>query len=167
MREMTKENLKNAFAGESQAHMKYLAFAQQAEREGKTNTARLFKAIAFAEQVHAINHLKALGQVVKTADNLQAAINGENFEVDEMYPAYDAVAELQEEKNAKKSFYYAIEAEKIHSVMYSEASEKVLKGEDISDEAIFVCPVCGHTIKKEAPEKCPICNLPKDKYVKF
>jgi rubrerythrin len=100
MKKMTETNLWAAFAGESQAHMKYLVFAKKAEDEGKPNVARLFRAISFAEQVHAANHLKTLDEVGNTTENLQAAIDGENFEVDEMYPAYDAVAKLQEEKGA-------------------------------------------------------------------
>ena len=105
-------------AGESQAHIKYLAFAAQAEKEGKPNIARLFEAIAYAEQVHATNHLKELGGIGDTVANLEAAIGGETFEVDEMYAAYLAVAELQGEKGAKRSMTYAIEAEKIHADMY-------------------------------------------------
>ena len=104
MKKMTEENLKAAFAGESQAHMKYLVFADKAEQEGKLNTARLFKAIAYAEQVHATNHLKALGNVKSTSENLDTAIGGETFEVEEMYPAYNAVAELQNEKGAKRAW---------------------------------------------------------------
>jgi len=164
---MTEKNLKDAFAGESQAHMKYLAFSKKAESEGKSNIARLFKAISFAEQVHATNHLKALGDLGDTSENLQSAIDGENFEVEEMYPAYDAVAKLQTEKEAIRSIHYAIEAEKIHSAMYSEAREFVKQGKDIEMNDIYICPVCGYTVSGDVPDNCPVCGVSKDKFVKF
>lgn len=167
MKTMTKENLKAAFAGESQAHMKYLIFADTADKEDKPNIARLFRAIAYAEQVHATNHFKALQELNGTPDNLQVAINGENFEVDEMYPAYDAVAKLQDEKTAEKSIHYAIEAEKIHASLYEEARKLALNDSDISGEDIYICPVCGYTVKGAAPDKCPVCGISKDKFVKF
>ncbi|MBU0511185.1 MAG: rubrerythrin family protein [Chloroflexi bacterium] len=167
MKKMTEANLKAAFAGESQAHIKYLAFADKAEKEGFLEAARLFEAIAYAEQVHAINHLKVLGGVGKTVENLQAAIEGENYENTEMYPAFDAVAKLQEEKKAIRSFHYAKEAEIIHEEMYSDAKAKVEAGEDIESAPVYVCPVCGHTAIGEAPDKCPICGLPKEKYKEF
>jgi rubrerythrin len=121
MKAMTKENLKAALAGESQAHIKYLAFSAKAEREGKPNIARLFHAIAYAEQVHAVNHFRELGGIGDTVANLQSAIEGEDFEVDEMYAAYLEVAEAQGERGAKRSMTYALEAEKIHSKMYGDA----------------------------------------------
>jgi len=167
MRPMTKENLSNAFAGESQAHMRYLIFADKAEKEGKPNIARLFKAIAYAERVHATNHFNALQQLSGTPDNLQVAIDGETFEVDEMYPAYDAVAKLQEENDAIKSIYYALEAEKGHAELYTAAKEMADQDKDIDDESVYVCPVCGYTVKGEAPEKCPVCKVPKEKFSKF
>ncbi|HSR31748.1 MAG TPA: rubrerythrin family protein [Anaerolineae bacterium] len=167
MKEMTKENLKAAFAGESQAHMKYLAFAAQAEKEGKPNIARLFKAIAHAERVHAINHLKELGAVGDTVDNLGAAITGENFEVDEMYAAYLEVAGLQGEKGAKRSMLYAIEAEKIHASMYDDAKQQAKAGADLEVDEIYVCPVCGFTHIGEPPDRCPVCNAKKEKFTTF
>jgi len=167
MRKMTEANLKDAFAGESQAHMKYLAFAARAEKDGYPEVARLFKAIAYAEQVHAINHLGVLAGIGDTVANLAAASDGENFENTEMYPAYDAVAELQQEKGARRSIRFAMEAEKIHEVMYDEASQAVKAGKDIESAAVYVCPVCGHTASGEAPHKCPICGLPGDKYHQF
>ncbi len=167
MREMTKKNLQDAFAGESQAHMRYLIFADQAEAEGKPNVARLFRAIAFAEQVHATNHLKALGDVGETAENLQEAINGENFEVEEMYPAYDAVAKLQEEKAAQRSIHFAISAEKLHAGLYGNARELVLNGQDFDDDSIHVCSVCGYTGLGDAPERCPVCSAPRDQFKLF
>jgi rubrerythrin len=167
MKEMTKENLKTAFAGESQAHMKYLAFSAQAQKEGKPNIARLFHAIAYAEQVHATNHLKELGSIGDTVANLQAAIEGENFEVEEMYAAYLEVADLQGEKGAERSMNYAVEAEKIHADMYSDAKEKAQAGEDIDIDDVYVCPVCGYTHIGEPPDRCPVCNAKKEKFKTF
>jgi len=167
MREMTKANLEAAFAGESQAHMKYAIFADKAEREGYPEIARLFRAISYAERVHATNHLRKLSGIGDTATNLEVASGGENYENTEMYPAFDAVAKLQKEKDAIRSFYYALEAEKIHEVMYTEARESVIAGNDIETDPVFVCPVCGHTAIGEAPDKCPVCGLPKDKYHQF
>ncbi len=155
---MTEEFLRAAFAGESQAHMKYLAFADKADREGKPNIANLFRAIAYAEQVHATNHLKVLGGIATTGDNLVAAKQGEDFEIEEMYPAYLAVAELQEEKAAQRSMGYAEEAEKGHSVLYAAAKMAVEAGEDLAEAKVWVCPVCGWTTTDELPEKCPVCD---------
>jgi rubrerythrin len=167
MRKMTEANLKAAFAGESQAFMKYTAFADKAQREGFPEAARLFTAIAYAERVHAINHLKQLGGISDTATNLGEAIGGENYENTEMYPAFEAVAKLQEEKGALRSIFYALEAEKIHEVMYGEAQETVKTGSDIKAQKVFVCSVCGHTIFGDAPDRCPICKAVKAKYKEF
>lgn len=167
MRAMTETNLKDAFAGESQAHMKYLAFADKAEKEGFEKVALLFRAISFAEQVHAHNHLKQLDGIGDTAANLETAMAGENFEVEEMYPAYAVVAELQKEKGAGKSIHFALEAEKIHEEMYREALEAVKAGKDIDPTSVYVCPVCGHTHFGKPEKNCPICNVPAKKYVAF
>lgn len=167
MKQMTERNLRDAYSGESQAHMRYLIFADKAEEEGKSNVARLFRAIAFAEQVHATNHLKALGDLGGSVDNLEAAINGENFEVEEMYPAYDAVAKLQGEKEAIRSIHYAIEAEKIHAAKYTEAKQAVKEGKDATIGDIYICPVCGYTAEGEIPDACPVCSVQKEKFVKF
>jgi rubrerythrin len=167
MRKMTEEFLRTAYAGESQAHMKYLIFADKAQAEGKNNLARLFRAIAYAEQVHATNHFKALGDLGDSPENLDSAIHGENFEVEEMYPAYDAVAKLQEEKVAIRSIHYAIEAEKIHSAMYTEARQVALEGKDLNIGEITICPVCGFTVEGEAPDTCPVCNAQKSKFKHF
>ena len=167
MKKMTEKALNEAFAGESMAHMKYLAFSEIAEKDGYPHIANLFRAIAYAEQVHATNHAKVLGLLKKTAENLQAGIDGENFEVEEMYPAYDAIAELQGEKRAKRSIFYALEAEKIHADMYQSALEKITGNEDIDVEEVYICPVCGHTHYGKPSEKCPICNLSPEKYRKF
>ena len=167
MKEMTKKSLSEAFAGESMAHMKYLIFSEIAEKEGLKNVARLFKAIAYAEFVHAKNHARNLGYIGKTEDNIQTGIDGETFEIEEMYPAYDAIAKLQEEKGAQLSIHYAIEAEKIHAELYKKAKEEVSKGKDIEIPEVYICPVCGYTHIGEPPDKCPICNVKKEEFVKF
>ncbi len=167
MHQMTKENLKAAFAGESQAHMKYQIFADKAEEEGFNNIARLFRAIAYAERVHASNHLNALNGINLTRDNLDAAIGGERFEVNEMYPAYKAVADFQDEKKAQQSIHYALEAEKIHEALYAEAKEAAKSGKDIDIKDVYICPVCGHTVVGKVPERCPICGVLGEKFKKF
>lgn len=167
MRKMTEKDLQEAFGGESMAHMKYLAFSNIAEKEGYSNVSRLFNAIAYAEQVHATNHAKNLGILKKTADNLDAAIEGETYEVEEMYPAFDAVAKLQGEKGAQRSIHYALEAEKIHAELYKKAKEEVQKGKDIEIAEVYICLVCGYTHIGEPPERCPVCNAPRDKFKKF
>ncbi|SQD93245.1 Rubrerythrin-2 [Candidatus Bipolaricaulis anaerobius] len=167
MRKMTEQNLRDAFAGESQAHMRYLIFADVAEREGKPNIARLFRAIAYAEQVHAQNHYRELGMIRGSADNLTVAIDGETYEVEEMYPAYNAVAELQGEKGAVRSTHYALEAEKIHAQMYKGAQEAAQAGKDIQLKTVYICPICGYTAEGEAPARCPVCQAPREKFRAF
>lgn len=167
MHKMTKSNLEAAFAGESQAHMKYLIFADKAEQEEFANVARLFRAISFAEQVHATNHLKALGNVGGTADNLQAAIGGETYEVEEMYPAFIAVSELQEENTAARAEKWALEAERVHAGMYEQARQAVLAGKDAQVGAVHICSVCGWTVEGDAPDRCPICGAVREKFVRF
>jgi rubrerythrin len=167
MRKMTEDNLKAAFAGESQAHLRYLIFADKAEKEGRPNIARLFKAIAYAEQVHATNHYNALAMVRSSGENLQIAIDGETFEVEEMYPAYLAVAEIQKEGGAQRSFHGALEAEKIHAGLYHRARQAVDRGEDLALGDVYICEVCGYTGEGEAPQRCPICNAPRDKFKIF
>lgn len=167
MKAMTKEFLAAAFAGESQAHMKYLAFADQADKEGKPRIATLFRAIAAAERVHATAHLKVLGKVGSTADNLAAAKDGEDFEVAEMYPAYKAVAALQGEKHAERSIVYAEEAEKIHSQLYAAARAALDAGEDLAEARIWVCPGCGFTVLGDPPDACPVCGALKKVFKEF
>jgi rubrerythrin len=167
MKDMTKENLGSAFAGESQAHMKYAAFSAQAEKEGKPNIGRLFTAISAAEKIHATRHLKALGKVADTVTNLEAAIAGETFEVDEMYAAYLVVAEAQGEKAAIGTMDHAREAEKVHAVLYSAAKEAAVAGTDIASEAIYLCPVCGFVHIGEPEDRCPICSTKKEKFQVF
>jgi len=167
MREMTEGNLKAAFGGESQANMKYLAFAEKAEKEGFGNVARLFRAVAFAEQAHAVNHLRIVGGLGSTSDNLETAIDGETFEVDEMYPAYIAVAEEQGEKQAERSMNWALEAEKIHAEMYAAAKKAVDGGSDVDIGTLWICGMCGYTVEGEPPDKCPICGSPRERFKSF
>lgn len=167
MRKMTEENLKSAFAGESQAHTRYLIFARKAEEEGYPNVARLFRAIAYAEQVHATNHYSVLGMIRGSPDNLQVAIDGETYEVDEMYPAYNAVAKLQEEKGAQRTTNWALQTERVHIGMYQKAKQAVEKGKDVELGPIYICDVCGYTVEGEAPSRCPVCGASKEKFRKF
>ena len=167
MKEMTKESLKAALAGESQANIKYLAFAAEAAKAGRPNIARLFQAIAYAEQVHATNHLRELGGIGDTVANLQAAIDGENFEVDEMYAAYLEIADLQNERGARRSMRYAVEAEKIHADMYEDAKAAAEAGDDIQMGEVYTCPKCGFTHIGDPPERCPVCKLKSEKFKVF
>lgn len=167
MHDMTKANLEAAFAGESQAHMKYLIFADQAEKDGFPNVARLFRATAYAEQVHATSHFKVLKKLSDTSANLQTGIDGETFEVEEMYPAYHAVAELQEEAGAERSTRWAQEAEKEHAILYTDAKAAVDNAGDIKEEQVYVCSACGWTGVGEPPDNCPICNAKKERFKIF
>jgi rubrerythrin len=167
MREMTEKFLNDAFAGESMAHMRYQHFADKAEGEGLNEMARMFRAIAFAEKVHAGNHYEVLGQIKSTSDNIQTCIDGETYEINEMYPVFNATAKLQDEDGAVRSTHYALEAEKIHADWYKKAKEAVDKGEDVKVGTIQICSVCGHTREGEAPDKCPICGASKDKFRAF
>ncbi len=166
-RKMTRKFLEEAFAGESMAHMRYLIFAEQAEKEGYHNIAKLFRAIAHAEFVHAKNHFMALGKLGKTPENLQEGINGETYEVEEMYPVFHNAAEFQGEKDAVRTTNYALEAEKIHAKLYEKAKETAESGKDIEIKRVYICPICGYTAIDEAPEYCPVCGAPRDKFVVF
>ena len=167
MKDMTKSDLQAAFAGESQAHMKYMAFADIAEREKLANVARIFRAASYAEQMHATNHLRALGGVNKTLANLEAAYAGETFEIEEMYPTYIAVAELQGEKKAKGSMEDAMAAEKVHQALYAKAKEAVAGGQDVEVGTVWVCSVCGFTGEGEMPDRCPVCNTSRNRFKEF
>lgn len=158
------ENLKEAFAGESQANRTYLAFARKAAGDGYPQIARLFRAAAEAENVHALAHLRVLGGVKSTAENLQAAVNGEGYEFREMYPKFLAESESEGNKAASNSFFNALAVEKIHHGLYAEALALLNGGKDLPSNRIFVCGVCGHTIYGEAPDKCPTCGAPKSKF---
>jgi rubrerythrin len=155
---MTAQNIAAALAGESQASQKYLAFADVAAAEGYPNVARLFKAVAFAESTHARNHLSVLGGIGSTAENLRAAWGGETFEIDEMYPAYDAVAKLQQNTSAQTSIRYALTAEKDHQAIYNSTLKGVEGSQDLGSATLRVCPVCGHTLVGDAPDECPVCG---------
>lgn len=167
MKKMTEENMKAAFAGESQAHIKYTNFAERAERDGLPNVARLFRAASSAEQVHASKHLRVLEGVGSTSDNLDAAIDGETFEFTEMYPAFAAVAEMQGEPTALKSIKRAMEAEKVHAELYGKANDAVASGNDTELAPVYVCQACGWTGEGEAPDKCPYCGAPRERLAKF
>ena len=160
----TSENLKDAFAGESQANRKYLAFAKKAETDGFPQVARLFRAAAEAETVHAHAHLRVMGGIKTTADNLQVAIDGEGFEYLQMYPGYVAEAEKEGNKPATNSFKNALAVEEIHHGLYSEALKAVTTGQDLPEAQIFVCNVCGNTVLGEIPDRCPICGAPKTRF---
>jgi rubrerythrin len=181
MHGMTAENLRSAFGGESMAHMRYKVWAEKAEKEDFPNVARLFRAVARAEQAHATGHFRAMGDVAggfpvtsgggfgyaTTSENLAGAIEGEQFEVSEMYPAYLAVAEMQGEGSAIRSMNYALEAEKIHAAMYTEAKQAVDAGKDAELGAVHICTVCGYTVEGECPDKCPICAAKRERSESF
>lgn len=160
----TQDNLQAAFAGESQANRKYLAFAAKAESEGYSQIAKLFRAAAAAETVHAHAHLRVMKGVGDTKQNLQAAIEGEGYEFREMYPAFIQEAEAEGHKPALISFRNANAVEKTHYDLYSNALETLEAGKDLPPAAIYVCEVCGHTHVGEAPEKCPVCGAAKSKF---
>ncbi len=167
MKEVTLKNLKDAFAGESQAHMKYMLFAELAEREKLPEVARLFRAASYSEQIHATNHLRALG-VGKTLANLEAALAGETFEIDSMYPEYIEAAIAEEEKRARGSMEDAMAAEKVHAALYGQAKEAVAVGQDAALPKLWVCSVCGYTMEgDEAPDNCPICRALKKLFREF
>lgn len=160
----SEEGLKEAFAGESQANRKYLAFAAQAEKEGHKQVAKLFRAAAEAETIHAHNHLRALGGIKDTKANLQAAIEGETYEFEKMYPAMIKDAEQEGNAEAKRSFRFAEPVEKIHAALYKKALANL--GGNIEEVDYYVCQVCGNTVEGHAPDECDICGAPKAKFVK-
>ncbi len=160
----TVDNLKHAFAGESQANQKYRAFAQKATQEGFPNIARLFRTTAEAERIHAEGHLKALDAVGSTVDNLTAAIGGETHEFTEMYPPMLTSAEAEGHK-AARMFRYAVGAEAVHARLYARALEAVRQGKDLTDTQFYLCPVCGHIEFGTPPEECPICGAKGAKFM--
>jgi len=182
MHDMTAAHLRSAFGGESMAYMRYLVWGEKAESDGFANVGRLFVAISAAERVHATNHFKCLrdegGAFLvasgggfgfgATSDNLAGGIEGEDFEVREMYPAYLEVARSQGEKDAERSFQYALEAEKIHRDMYQAAKTAVDGGEDLALGPVHICKVCGHTVEgDEPPGACPICGAKREAFMTF
>ena len=160
----TPENLQSAFAGESQANRRYLFFADKAEKEGHPQIARLFRATADAETVHARSHLGAMGGIGSTKDNLGAAIEGEDYEFTQMYPGFIKQAESENKKRAQISFEFANEVEKVHHDLYQKALEALEAGGQPKDEPYFVCQVCGYIVGGEAPETCPICGAPLSQF---
>jgi rubrerythrin len=160
----TEGNLRDAFAGESQANRRYLAFAQKAEQEGFGNVARLFRTAAEAETIHALGHLRAMSGVGSTTDNLHAAIAGETYEFTEMYPPMLQQA-IADDHPAKRMFAYALKAEAVHAKLYQRALEAVEQGRDLADANFYLCPVCGHIELGKPPDVCPICGTKKEKFV--
>jgi len=178
---MTADFLRSAYGGESAAHMRYLIWGESAEKSGFPNIGRLFKAIAYAEQVHATNHFNVMKDLVGDAtvtagavfghtnivENLQGAINGELHEVEQMYPVYVETAKFQDEKDAQRSFHFALEAEKIHAKLFADAQAKAKEGKDIGEEKIYICPVCGYTEIGENVDKCPVCGAKREIFKAF
>jgi rubrerythrin len=162
----TDENLKAAFAGESQANRRYLAFARKAEEEGFTQVAKLFKAAAEAETVHALNHLRITGQIKSTLENLGTAVSGETFEFKEMYPGYIDAAKQEGNKQAVWSFDVANKVEQIHAKLYNKAIDALKNRKTLEKVDYYVCSVCGNTVEGAPPDKCPICGSPKEKFLK-
>lgn len=181
MKAMTAQNLRSAFGGESQAHMRYRIWGDKADEDGFPTVARLFRATSDAEEIHATLHFKALKDekgdfsvtsgagfgFSTTSENLQGAIDGELFEVNEMYPAYIAVAEMQEEKAALSAMRFAIEAEKVHADLFTKAKEAVDNGKDLEAEKVLLCPVCGFISITGEEDNCPICKAKKESFIEY
>ncbi|OWZ84956.1 rubrerythrin family protein [Natranaerobius trueperi] len=175
---ITANKVRSAYGGESQAYMRYQVWGQKAKEEGYPNIARLFKGIAYAEEVHANNHFKVLGDLEgdflvasmagfglkDTRTNLEGAKAGEDFEIHEMYPAYLRIAEMQNESQAKQSFKWALEAEKVHSTLFQKAIEAVDNNTDLEFDEVSICGQCGFTTTEGTPEKCPICGVSKERF---
>jgi len=159
----TTDNLKSAFAGESQAGRKYTAFARKADDEGYPQIARLFRAAALAESVHALNHLKAFGGVASTAENLNSAIAGESYEIVSMYPPMIAEAEADGDKKGATSLKWAYEVEKVHEALYRYALDHMDPNSPVPE--YYVCPICGYTHEGKFEGKCPVCNTPGEKFL--
>ena len=158
------DNLMAAFAGESQANRKYLAFAKKAAADGFPQIARLFRAAAAAETVHALAHFRVGGHVKDTVSNLQAAVAGEHYEFTTMYPEFIATAIAEGKKGAQSSFKRANEVEQTHHALYSEALESAKTGKDLPAADLYVCEVCGHTVAGEPPDECPVCGAKREKF---
>ncbi len=160
----TRDNLQEAFAGESQANRKYLAFAKKAEQDGLSQVAKLFRAAAEAETIHAHAHFRVLGGIQGTTENLEAAIEGEGFEFQQMYPKFLKEAEDEGNQAAVYSFKNALAVEEIHHGLYSKALGSVKAGSDLPAKKIYVCAICGNTVEGEAPDSCPVCKAAKEKF---
>ena len=157
----TNDNLKNAFAGESQANRRYTAFAKKADEEGYPQIVKLFRAAGEAETFHALNHLKVMGEIKSTLANLETAVSGETFEFQKMYPEYLRTAKQEENKPATWSFDVANKVEQIHANLYKKAIEALKSKEDLAKADYYICSVCGNTVEGTAPERCPICGAPR------
>lgn len=178
---MTADFLRSAYGGESMAHMRYLIWGDSAEKDDFPNIGRLFRGIGYAEYTHARNHFNVLEEQLSDksvaagavfghaniVENLQGAINGELHEIDQMYPVYFETAKFQGEKDAQKSFHYALEAERIHARLFQDAQDAAKEDKDISTEAIYVCPFCGFTEIGDHVDTCPICGANKDAFKSF
>lgn len=181
MNAMTSEVLRSAFGGESQAHMRYRIWGEKAKKDGFENVSRLFECTSDAEQVHATLHFKALRDVSgdfsvtsaagfglgTTSDNLQGAIDGEMYEVNQMYPAYIAIAERQEEKEAIRAMQYAVGAEQVHADRFTDAKNAVDAGKDLEAKVIELCPVCGYITFTGEEERCPLCQAKKELFIAY
>jgi rubrerythrin len=179
--DMTADFLRSAYGGESMAHMRYIAWGELAEKEGFPNIGKLFKAISYAEQVHANNHFRVLNTqkggftvtsgavfgIRNVVENLQGAIDGEVHEIEQMYPVYLQSAQFQKEKEAERSFHFALEAEKIHAKLFKDAQDAAKKGQDLVLQTVNICPICGHTILDDIPDSCPVCGAKKSQYKTF
>jgi rubrerythrin len=163
----TEENLKAAFAGESQANRTYLAFAKAAEKEGFIQVAKLFRVAAEAETIHALAHLRVLGKVKSTAENLNEAVNGETYEFTKMYPEFIETAKTEGNKAALTSFDYANKVEQVHADLYKKAAQSVNAKSDLPAADIYVCPICGDTFMGDVPDRCPVCGVPKASFKKI
>lgn len=160
----TQENLQTAFAGESQANRRYLFFAERAEKDGHPQIAKLFRAVAEAETVHARNHLSTMGNIKSTKENLEEAIGGEHYEFTKMYPEFIEKAKSEGVKRAEVTFDFANKVEKIHHKLYEKALQAVKGGQQLEDKPFYVCQVCGYTVEGAAPDKCPICGAPQSRF---
>ena len=165
MTDQTKKNLREAFAGESQANRRYLAFAQKASEEGFTNISRLFRAVAESETIHAHNHLRALGEIKSTRENAENSLKGETDETVSMYPMFMDQAQRDANNDAMNSFFWANEAEKTHAAFYENAVEALKQGKDLELKELYLCTVCGYTVEGSPPAKCPTCGEVKEKFI--
>lgn len=163
----TMDNLQAAFAGESQANRMYLAFAKKADQDGLPQVAKLFRSAAEAETVHAHAHLRVMGGIKTSAENLQTAIDGEGHEFKEMYPEFLAAAVAEGNKPAEMSFKNALAVEEIHHGLYSKALSAVQAGKDMPAVSIHVCPVCGNTVEGGVPETCSVCGVPGSRFMEI
>ena len=181
MNAMTAENLRSAFGGESMAHMRYRIWGEQATKDGFANVGRLFLATSDAEEVHATLHFNAMKDIkgdfqvtagagfgkTTTSENLQGAIDGELFEVEQMYPAYIEVAKMQGEDSAVRAMKFAIDAEKVHAELFTEAKNAVDAGKDLEVKEVSLCPICGFISLTGEEDKCPLCGAKKEIFVQY